>query len=427
MQMKRVYLILLSISCLWCMAACSPITAENGPDSTQVMTTEEYSDEVFGEEIIEDDPTTESSDMEFVPDYEEGTQNVEWGNTPSNLMPGREGAMARQADYLYYSFPTRFDSEFQSTALYKMPVGGTTSGDVTCLLEEGRLDGAPQRIQVLENWIYFCIRIANSNEYDYEIYRVRTDGSQLEALLLAYSSDFIVYKDYIYYTIVSKTNVTANTYEFAHQLMVAELDGSIIGRVATITSDSYIGGISLHSYDPSGYLYLYIGDPNMVHRPYWFIYSLSDDRLVEPINQDRNSPPYPLIVGTDGTAYFKYGGAFNRNDAYAQISADMFSSDNYQKIETETPIIIDAVNRCVADDTGFYYSCLNATDGIYYYNRSTNEILTICGDSPWTILFPGDGYLYYSDNNNDRYSWSRIASSHGSAGTDWEFVDWMTP
>lgn len=137
----------------------------------------------------------------FQSDWKAGNENFYgYGSTEEWNRSGKYHNYVVQDKWLYYS---------NGRKIYKMPVGGKAE-DVKILYDNGRQewDTEPIGIEVVKNWIYFCV--ANDG-----LYRIRTDGNEMEKLvdkaqiqispsksLGAYSrpcNNFYVYNEYIYY------------------------------------------------------------------------------------------------------------------------------------------------------------------------------------------------------------------------------------
>lgn len=387
----------------------SPTASEKpiqGSITESVMPSESSEPVITDEPIADLEPHVEETPT-FVPDYVEGEQNTVWGNLPTNLDILKEySSIAKQGDYLYYSFYRHSDN---SSSLFKMPVDATSSEDVVLLADSSLLNGCVSDIQVLGDWIYFCV----PNGYQRTIYKIRTDGECLEPLLILkyqWQSTFIVFQRKLYYTEIQKEHITANTYEYHNRLMSFDLDTKQVTCEGDINKQ--YTEFELVSMDTAGYLFIYAS--YLAASGDWYVYDLKETKLS---TGDKIDYRY-IVPGDNGNVYSTNGSTIKAYNSTIELLSGQYFQ-NYDSVSFSYAL---QYGGFASDGNGFYYVRNSDPKVIYYYNEETNDINEVCADRASYMFLPGDGYLYYQSDQG----WCRIATVNGSEGTDWEFIDWMS-
>ncbi len=203
---------------------------------SSVELTQEKSDEVTlpeETETVEQEPSkaAEPLTQEQPTAQEQTAAQEQLGFAGANI--GQSGLMAGDGEWVYYR------SEYD-WGLYKARTDGS---EQTQLLPAEEY--APHNINVLGDWVYF------SNFRDgFSLWRVRTDGSEVEKLVDGYCYTFLVTERGIYYDCRDENNVMRTFH--------AELDGSAQTLLyESCAPTTYYEG-KLYLYDfRSGTLYAY--------------------------------------------------------------------------------------------------------------------------------------------------------------------------
>lgn len=193
--------------------------------------------------IRTEDPWVLVESDSFISDFLPGEENT------TNAFGGLVGQetyddfrFVAQGDWVYYHAPTR--------NIYKMPIDGS-EGDQICLLTEEEF-----KMQIAENFPDFegiigypgCLDLCVIGDWLYwasengSIWKMRTDGEELTLLVRNRLPDshhlrklyyyyyggrhFIIYKDWIYYTVLEGVQKDTTNYDFKSYIARTSSDGS---------------------------------------------------------------------------------------------------------------------------------------------------------------------------------------------------------
>ncbi len=369
---------------------------------------------------IDNAPTEDAKGITTVPDNEIASQIDDGAvNTASVLKLSYYAAsnyscMIPQGTGIYYLY---------AGMIQRMPMGGKLE-DIQRIFNASAEAGEPNNLQILGDWAYFTTRydggtLGGETMYHQNIYRVRTDGTQLECLAdnmtyphyyygMGYSieplSTFVIQNDNLYYAQLTWAQSDASTVDFTCSMVrLSLLDGSkTVMYAEPVESPSYSFGICSLSgsncileWPGSAQINIYlwqIGSETLLSGPEW---------ITETCHLYEDSDG-SLLVWDFGKKILYYA------------KAD----------QLEDPEIIRE------DFDPFYAEKIAIADGVIYFADNTalyriedHELIKINNDgTACNLSYPGDGYLYYAININIRDS---ILYRVHPDGSGWEQLgDW---
>jgi hypothetical protein len=285
------------------------------------------------------------------------------GNSAGNI--ANVGFAAIQGDWIYYV------NDNDGYSIYKIRTDGTGRVKIN--------DDSSRYLNVVGDWIYYSNIEGDSDlvgiikpDHGYNIYKIRTDGSERIKLNNDLSKYLTVVDDWIYYTqaIFNGEKLTADLYKI-------RVDGSN----PTKLSDDI--ALDLNVVDD----WIYYTNESDSHR----IYKVRTD------GSERTQITYDDDVH------------FNINVVGEWIySNSMVRAENLIRIRTDS-----------GEPSGFkgirYAYDLNYANGwLYYYNRDDNnsiykvridgsEIIKVNDDSSWLINIVGDWIYYINSDEGDKF------------------------
>lgn len=314
----------------------------------------------------------------------------------------------RQGSWLYY---------VGGNAIKKIPVGGS-AGDAVVLLDNLKEQfGTLYEIQIVGDWVYFTSFyqrdvVGGMRMYTTQLSRVRTDGSGAETVTHImpnfdgeYFNTFVVRDNVVYFTTIDYDQQSASTYTFYSELWAFHLD----------------------LWQRELLYHIEIDNPNTQACA---IIAYTDDAI---LMKDYSTKTLYLCDGTAVTAapegLQQYGGA----DFYSDGKGNFVSyqvgylrryspANGYEPEEFDFTVNPDGVAQVSVSDLIFLedgtilsnYTDLNTKRGMQTLKDGVHT--TINNDWGNNLSYPGDGYLYYT-YNNDLY---RVRLD----GSGWEQLNW---
>lgn len=400
----RFLLIAVSLLILFSGAGCSIINAVTDSvfkdaavleDETLVMDSAPVEDE-SGELVMGSAPAEDAEDGIYAtPDRMDALQIDDGAvNTTSVL---REAyytvadyrCMTSQGNGIYYLY---------AGMIQRMPMGGKLE-DIQRIFNASAEVGEPNNLQILGDWAYFTTRydggsLGGKTMYHQELYRVRTDGTQLECLadnmtyphyyyglsrLIEPLSTFVIQNDNLYYAQLTWNQIDASTADFTCSMIrLSLLDGSkTVLYAEPVESPAQTFGISSLS---ANYCILKWPGSEQISAYLW------------QIDSDRLSPA-PEWITTESYLYADSDGSLLVYDFWEHIL--YYARPDH----LDDPEIVREK---------FTYNDITISDGVIYFSDGTGlyqiknrEQIKINNDGgAQNLRYPGDGYLYYSMNIN---------------------------
>lgn len=207
-----------------------------------------------------------------------------YGNTPGNLLNG--GSVVQSGDWIFYY------NKYRMGSLYKVRTDGTDNQEV--MVDSARF------LNVMDDWIYYT-------SYDEHIYRMRPSGKDVQEISTFRVAQLNVVDDWMFFTkstIGSRVGLSSDV-----EIWKMKVDGSELQRVCNkpaksmVVRDEWIYFNSFESKEEDRAFYRVDWDGNNLQRlgEYAFPYQLTEEWIFYLDNQTKTLHKMTL----DGTAVQK--------------------------------------------------------------------------------------------------------------------------